>query len=193
MFLVQSLISWKCKRQNTGSKLSVEAESRSVSPVTSEVVWLRRLLYEHGVFLPQPTPLYVVHLKKKQREKIYFMLIMPMPFRLKIILSSMKEPRTLKLIVISFASMFFLVSQIFHISSQNQLADLFTRVLLGRVMISSPPNFCFVQSPHQFEGECKSVWTTMVGPMPKGVRNHVCVLKIWVDPPTNYSDCVLVV
>ena len=36
----------------------MEAEYRSMSSASSEIVWLRRLLREFGVFTVTPTPLY---------------------------------------------------------------------------------------------------------------------------------------
>ncbi|PKU69210.1 putative mitochondrial protein [Dendrobium catenatum] len=57
-FLGNTIISWSAKKQITVAKSSTEAEYRSISSVTSEVIWLRRLLAE--LRLPQngPTPLY---------------------------------------------------------------------------------------------------------------------------------------
>eukprot|EP00268_Persea_americana_P014857 TRINITY_DN16687_c0_g1_i10.p1 TRINITY_DN16687_c0_g1~~TRINITY_DN16687_c0_g1_i10.p1 ORF type:complete len:104 (+),score=9.52 TRINITY_DN16687_c0_g1_i10:664-975(+) len=59
MFLGNSLILWKCKKQPTLSKSSAEAEYRSMSSASKEVVWLRRLVREFGAFPLSPTSLYV--------------------------------------------------------------------------------------------------------------------------------------
>lgn len=40
------------------SKSSAEAEYRSKSSASCEIIWLQRLLREFGVFLKGPTPLY---------------------------------------------------------------------------------------------------------------------------------------
>ncbi|PKU77657.1 Retrovirus-related Pol polyprotein from transposon TNT 1-94 [Dendrobium catenatum] len=53
-FLGPNLISWTVKKQATVAKSSTEAEYRSLSAATSEVVWLRRLAVE--LHLPQPNP-----------------------------------------------------------------------------------------------------------------------------------------
>ncbi|CAL1381811.1 unnamed protein product [Linum trigynum] len=53
-----SFISWRCKKQERVSKSSTEAEYRSMSEVTSELVWLRRLLLDLGVECPTPMRLY---------------------------------------------------------------------------------------------------------------------------------------
>jgi hypothetical protein len=54
MFLGDSLISWKSKKQDRVSKSSTESEYRAMSAASSEVVWLRGLLAEIG--FPQTTP-----------------------------------------------------------------------------------------------------------------------------------------
>ena len=48
MFLEESLISWKSKKQDRMSKSSTEAEYRAMSTACSEIVWLRGLLAEIG-------------------------------------------------------------------------------------------------------------------------------------------------
>ncbi|CAL1374789.1 unnamed protein product [Linum trigynum] len=53
-----SFISWRCKKQERVSKSSTEAEYRSMSEVTSELVWLHRLLSELGIVCPAPMRLY---------------------------------------------------------------------------------------------------------------------------------------
>ncbi|GAB2265574.1 hypothetical protein Dimus_037838 [Dionaea muscipula] len=58
MYLGNSLISWKCKKQDCVSKSSTEAEYRAMSSACSEIIWLRRLLAELGITLTQPTPLH---------------------------------------------------------------------------------------------------------------------------------------
>ena len=45
-------------KQTTVSKSSTEAEYRSMSSASNEIIWLRRLLGEFGVFLKGPTSLY---------------------------------------------------------------------------------------------------------------------------------------
>ncbi|KAL5840897.1 hypothetical protein ACOSQ3_013582 [Xanthoceras sorbifolium] len=58
IFLVDALISWKCKKQDCVSKSSTEAEYRAMSAACSEVVWLRGLLSELGFPQIDPTLLY---------------------------------------------------------------------------------------------------------------------------------------
>ena len=57
-FLGDFLISWKSKKQDVISRSSTEAEYRAMASTTCEIVWLRWLLADMGVFLHQPTPLY---------------------------------------------------------------------------------------------------------------------------------------
>ncbi|PKU61819.1 Retrovirus-related Pol polyprotein from transposon TNT 1-94 [Dendrobium catenatum] len=57
-FMGPNLISWTVKKQATVAKSSTEAEYRSLSAATSDVLWLRRLAAE--LHLPQPAPT-VIH------------------------------------------------------------------------------------------------------------------------------------
>ncbi|CAN0840831.1 Retrovirus-related Pol polyprotein from transposon TNT 1-94 [Linum grandiflorum] len=56
--LGSSVISWHCKKQDRVAKSSTEAEYRSMSEVSSELVWLHRLLVELGVYCHVPVQLY---------------------------------------------------------------------------------------------------------------------------------------
>ncbi|KAK9681638.1 hypothetical protein RND81_10G017000 [Saponaria officinalis] len=58
IFLGKSLISWKTKKQKTVSKSTTEAEYRSMSYATSEVVWVENILQDLRVCVPKPIPLY---------------------------------------------------------------------------------------------------------------------------------------
>ncbi|XP_020689440.1 uncharacterized protein LOC110104604 [Dendrobium catenatum] len=57
-FLGPNLISWSVKKQITVAKSSTEAEYRSLSAATSDVIWLRRLASELHLPQQQPTPIY---------------------------------------------------------------------------------------------------------------------------------------
>ncbi|XP_047326371.1 uncharacterized mitochondrial protein AtMg00810-like [Impatiens glandulifera] len=58
IFLGDSLISWKSKKQDVISRTSTEAEYHVMASTTFETVWLRWLLADMGVFLHEPTPLF---------------------------------------------------------------------------------------------------------------------------------------
>ena len=58
VFLVDSLISWKSKKQDVVSRSSTEAEYRAMAITTCEIVWLRWLLADMGVNIKAPTPLH---------------------------------------------------------------------------------------------------------------------------------------
>lgn len=58
VFLGQSPISWKTKKQHTGSCSSAEAEYCSMATTTCELTWLKSILSCLGVPHPQPMRLY---------------------------------------------------------------------------------------------------------------------------------------
>jgi hypothetical protein len=58
IFLGDSFISWKSKKQSLISQSSTEAEYRAMSSTTKEIVWLRWLLADMGVSFSHPTPMY---------------------------------------------------------------------------------------------------------------------------------------
>lgn len=55
IFLGETLISWKCKKQNCVSKCFTKDEYRTMSVSCSEILWRRGLLVELGVSQTQPT------------------------------------------------------------------------------------------------------------------------------------------
>ncbi|CAM8905782.1 unnamed protein product [Rhodiola kirilowii] len=57
VFLGDSLIAWKTKKQTAVSRSSAEAELRAMALLTAEVTWLRWLLEDFGVLISAPTPL----------------------------------------------------------------------------------------------------------------------------------------
>ncbi|XP_038687500.1 uncharacterized mitochondrial protein AtMg00810-like [Tripterygium wilfordii] len=58
IFLGNSLISWKSKKQTIPSKSSTKAEYRAMSSTPVEIVWLHWLRADMGVTLSRPTPMY---------------------------------------------------------------------------------------------------------------------------------------
>ncbi|KAF5452256.1 hypothetical protein F2P56_027276, partial [Juglans regia] len=58
IFLGQSLVSWKSKKQNVVSRSSAESEYRSMATTCSELTWLRYLLQDLGLHHPQPVFLF---------------------------------------------------------------------------------------------------------------------------------------
>ncbi|KAL6557358.1 hypothetical protein OROMI_017708 [Orobanche minor] len=58
VFLGQSPISWKTKKQHTVSKSSAEAEYRAMAAITCELKWLKGLLLSLGVHNSKAIPLF---------------------------------------------------------------------------------------------------------------------------------------
>ena len=58
MFIGDSLISWKSKKQARMSKSSTKSEYSDISANCSEIVWLCGMLAELGFSQLNPTPLY---------------------------------------------------------------------------------------------------------------------------------------
>ncbi|CAL8092394.1 unnamed protein product [Prunus armeniaca] len=58
IFLGDSLISWKSKKQSAVSRSSAEAEYRAMASTAAEIVWLRWLLQDMGVSLSIPASMY---------------------------------------------------------------------------------------------------------------------------------------
>lgn len=54
VFIGDSLISWRSKKQPTVSRSSTEAEYRAIAALTCELIWLRHLLTDFGVVQTEP-------------------------------------------------------------------------------------------------------------------------------------------
>jgi len=52
IFLGNSLVSWKAKRQKTVSKSSAEVEYRALASISTEIVWLKNLLTDFHISTP---------------------------------------------------------------------------------------------------------------------------------------------
>lgn len=58
IYLGNSLVSWKCKKQATVSRSSTEAEYRSLALVTCEIIWILQLLHDLKIAVSSTTKLF---------------------------------------------------------------------------------------------------------------------------------------
>jgi hypothetical protein len=58
VFLGDNLVSWSSKKQATISRSSTEAEYKAIANVTIEIIWIKALLKELGVYLHKPPRLW---------------------------------------------------------------------------------------------------------------------------------------
>ncbi|XP_071741479.1 uncharacterized mitochondrial protein AtMg00810-like [Rutidosis leptorrhynchoides] len=54
VYLCNSLVSWKSKKQTTVARSSVEAEYRAMATVACEVIWIKNLLLDLNIKVPLP-------------------------------------------------------------------------------------------------------------------------------------------
>ncbi|XP_042757561.1 secreted RxLR effector protein 161-like [Lactuca sativa] len=71
VFLGESLISWKSKKQDVVSRSSTEAEYCAMAVTTCEIIWLQWLLADMRVYISSPTPLHCDNKSAIQIAKNY--------------------------------------------------------------------------------------------------------------------------
>lgn len=140
MFFGTSLISWKCKKQSRTSKSSTEAEYRAMSAASSEIVWLQRLLSELGVAIITPT---VLHADNTSA--------------IKIATNPVQHENTKHIDVDCHYIRELIVDRLItlrHISSHDQLADLFTKAMTRARHRYLTSKLLLCDHQYQFEGGC---------------------------------------
>nr|XP_021861029.1 uncharacterized protein LOC110800052 [Spinacia oleracea] len=115
IFLGDPLISWKTKKHKVVSKSSTEAEYRSMSQTTSEVVWIDGLLQDLKVNVPKPIQLFCDN--KSGQYIAENEIFQERTKHLKIDCHYVLDPVTDNFLILS------------HVSSSLQLADIMTKPL----------------------------------------------------------------
>lgn len=133
VFLGDALISWKSKKQDRVSKSSTESEYRAMSLACSEIIWLRGLLGELDFSQNDPTPLHADNTSAIQitANPIYH----ERTKHIEVDCHSIRE---------AFEA---LVITLPHISTEMQIADIFTKALTrhrhcflsGKLMLVDQP------------------------------------------------------
>ena len=141
MFLGESLISDKCKKQTTVSKYSAEAEYQTMSSASAEIIWLRRLLCKLGVLVGRSTPL---HGENTSATRIAN--------------NPIFHERTKHIeIDCHFIYQHVVTKKITlpHVFTHDQLADIFTKALPKMCHHDLSSKLMFSALPHQLEKECR--------------------------------------
>ncbi|OIT27757.1 putative mitochondrial protein, partial [Nicotiana attenuata] len=133
MFLGDSLISWKSKKQDRVSKSSTESEYRAMSTACSKIIWLRGLLAEIGFPQSNPTPLRADNTSAIQiaTNPVYH----ERTKHIEVDCHSIREAVDRRVITLP------------HVSSDLQIAYVFTKsmarqrhqFLVGKLMLFDPP------------------------------------------------------
>jgi len=133
VMLGDSPISWKSNKQATVSLSSAEAEYRSIRMVVGELIWLRRILTEFNVPCDTPTPVYcdsqaAVHIA---RNPVFHERTKHIEVDCHFVRTSLQDGSI----------------TLHHVSTTEQLADVFTKSLtgikhaaiLGKLAVDSSP------------------------------------------------------
>ena len=127
------MISWRSKKQTFVARSSTEVEYRALTDITSELLWLRWLLKDLGVFTSSATPLYcdnqsAIHIAHNDvfHKQIKYIQIDCHFVRYHLVHGALK---------------------LFPVSSKDQLTDIFTKSLLKECSRDLVDNFKLVSHP----------------------------------------------
>jgi hypothetical protein len=115
VYLGPNLISWLAKKQPTIARSSSEAEFRSLAQALAETIWIRRILRELGVTLHKPVTLFSDNLSATYMatNPVLHQRTKHIDIDTKFIREKLNNGDL----------------QITHISTENQIADIFTKPL----------------------------------------------------------------
>ncbi|KAL0314769.1 UNVERIFIED_CONTAM: Retrovirus-related Pol polyprotein from transposon RE2 [Sesamum angustifolium] len=142
VFLGGSLVSWKTKKQATVSRSSAEAEYRSMASTVCELLWISYILGDFGITVVSPIPFHcdnkaAIHITE---NPVFHERTKHLDIDCHIVRDRFKSG--------------FILPQ--HISTQHQVADIFTKALPApQFTVSCPSWACFLM--YQLEGGLSQV------------------------------------
>ncbi|CAL2249462.1 unnamed protein product [Prunus armeniaca] len=138
VYLGNNPVSWQSKKQNSVSRSSTEAEYRALANTTADLAWVRQVLLDLKVFLPQPPTIHCDNLSALalSSNPVYHSQIKHLDIDFHFVRERVQKKD--------------LIMQ--YIPTEEQVADIFTKELHGPIFLRHCRNLQ-LSSSAGFEGE----------------------------------------